>query len=68
MLGFILTQISLSEIRFVSCPNNSAIGQNMGGCLNRPEMVAGVVRLDLVYHDKKGGCGNMHLAQILISK
>jgi len=66
VLGFILAQISLSEIRFVSCPDNSAIGQNMGGCLNRPEMVAGVVRLDLVYHDKKGGCGNMHFSTNLI--
>ena len=66
MLGFILAQISLSEIRFVSCPNNSAIGQNMGGCLNRPEMVEGVIRVDLPDLGKKDGCGNIHFSTNLI--
>jgi len=38
----------------------------MGGCSDKPEMVAGVVRVDLVYHGKKGGCGNMHFSTNLI--
>jgi len=53
----ILVQILLSEIRFVSWPSNSVICQNMGGCLDKPEMVAGVISVDLSYHGKKDGCG-----------
>ena len=41
-LGFILVQILLSEIRFVLWPNHIVICFNMGDCLVRPEMVAGV--------------------------
>ena len=65
-LGFILAQILLSEIRFVSCLHNSVICQNMEECLDKQEVVAGVVRVDLVYHGKKDGCRNMHFSTNLV--
>jgi len=59
-------QILLSEIRFVLWPNHSVICLSMGECLARPEMVAGVISMDLSDHGKKDGCGNMHLGTNLI--
>jgi len=40
----------------------------MGGCLNKPEMVAGVISVDLSYHGKKDGCGNIHFSTNLIKE
>ena len=65
-LGFILAQILLSEIRFVSWPNHSITCLNMGECLVRPEMVAGVIRVDLPDPGKKDGSGNIHFSTNLI--
>jgi len=34
--------------------------------LVKSEMVAGVIRVDLPDHGKKGGCGNIHFSTNLI--
>jgi len=38
----------------------------MGECLAKPEMVAGVIRVDPPDHGKKKGCGNIHFSTNLI--
>jgi len=40
----------------------------MRGCVDKPEMVAGVVRVDLLYHGKKVVAEICILAQILLIK